>query len=147
MNLDILLKMNRIKSLFDWISVMQLSKEPWSSFSNEDHEIFNNFAVNKIMSMNPDIIEIVAEIQQYNLPKEKLYDFYCKILPKRKSYSKYIKASKPLYNNKVLEILAGYYQVSTREVFDYCQILSKGEVIEILLQTGLQEKETKKLLS
>jgi hypothetical protein len=138
--------MTKIKSIFDWVTIMQVSKEPWSSFSNEDHEIFSNFMINKIMSMNPEIIEVVAEIQEYNIPKERLYNFYCQVLPKRKSWSKYIKSSKAMYSNEVLEILAGYYQVSTREVLDYCQIISKDEVIEILLQTGVQEKEIKKML-
>lgn len=136
----------RIKTVFDWVTVMQVSKEPWSSFSSEEHEVFTNFMINKIMSMNPETIEIVAEIQEYNIPKEKLYQFYCQILPKRKSWSPYIKSSKAIYSNKVLEILANYYQSSTREVLDYCQILSKQDIIEILSQTGLQEKEIKALL-
>lgn len=138
--------MTKIKSIWDWTYQMQYNKEPWSSFSNEDHEIFSNFMVNKIMSMNPEYIEVVAEIHEYNLPKQKLYEFYCKVLPKKKIYSKYIKSSKKEYNNEVLNILSNYFEVSTREVLDYCQILSKQEITDILLQTGLQEKEIKKML-
>ena len=55
--------MTKIKTIFDWVKQMSYDKEPWSSFSNEEHEIFNNFMINKIISMNPNYIELVAEIQ------------------------------------------------------------------------------------
>jgi hypothetical protein len=138
--------MTKIKSVFDWVKQVQYDKEPWSSFSSEEHDIFSNFMVNKIISMNPNHIEIVAEIQEFSISKEKLYQFYCQVLPKQKSFSKYIKPTKAIYNNEVLDLLASYFQISTREVIDYCNIITKQDVIEILLQTGIQDKEIKKLL-
>jgi hypothetical protein len=80
------------------------------------------------------------------MPKEKLYQFYCQVLPKQKSFSKYIKPTKAIYSNEVLGLLASYFQISTREVTDYCNIITKQDIIEILLQTGIQDKEIKKLL-
>ena len=138
--------MTKIKSVFDWVKQIQYDKEPWSSFSNEEHDIFSNFMVNKIISMNPNHIEIVAEIQEFSIPKEKLYQFYCQVLPKQKSFSKYIRPAKAIYNNEVLGLLAFYFQISTREVIDYCSIITKQDIIEILLQTGISDKEIKKLL-
>ena len=138
--------MPQIKSVFDWVKQIQYEKEPWSSFSNEEHDIFSNFMVNKIISMNPNHIEIVAEIQEFSMPKEKLYQFYCQVLPKQKSFSKYIKPIKAIYNNEVLGLLASYFQISTREVTDYCNIITKQDIVEILLQLGKDEKEIKKLL-
>ncbi len=138
--------MTKIKSVFDWVKQIQYDKEPWSSFSNEEHDIFSNFMVNKIISMDPNYIEIVAEIQEFPIPKEKLYQLYCQVLPKQKSFSKYIRPSKAVYNNEVLSLLASYFQISTREIIDYCSIITKQDVIEILLQTGTPDKEIKKLL-
>jgi len=137
--------MPQIKSVFDWVKQMQYDKLPWSSFSNEEHNIFSNFMINKIISMNPNHIEIVAEIQEFPMPKEKLYQFYCQVLPKQKSFSKYIKPTKAIYSNEVLNILASYFKISTREVTDYCDIITKQDIIEILLQTGISDKEIKKL--
>lgn len=136
-----------INTIFDWIKKIQYEKEPWSSFSNEEHDIFSNFVVNKIISMNPNHIEIVAEIQEFSIPKEKLYQFYCQIIPKQKVFTKYIKPSKITYSNEVLSLLAYYFKISTREVIDYCNILTKQDVIEILLQTGVTDKEVKRFLS
>ena len=137
---------NRISSIFDWVKQMSYDKEPWSSFSNEEHEIFSNFMINKIISMNPNYIELVAEIQEYQLPKQSLYEFYCKTLPKQKSFNKYIKPTKQQYVKEVLNLLSEYFQISTREVLDYCNILTQQDVTTILQQLGKEEKEIKKLL-
>ena len=125
---------------------MSYDKEPWSSFSNEEHEIFNNFMINKIISMNPNYIELVAEIQEHQLPKQRLYEFYCKTLPKQKFFNKYIKPSKQQYVKEVLSLLSEYFQISTREVLDYCNILTQQDITTILQQLGKEEKEIKKLL-
>jgi hypothetical protein len=138
--------MTKIKTIFDWVKQLSYDKEPWSSFSNEEHEIFNNFMINKIISMNPNYIELVAEIQEHQMPKQKLYEFYCKTLPKQKFFNKYIKPSKQQYVKEVLNLLSDYFQISTREVLDYCNILTQQDVTEILQQLGKEEKEIKKLL-
>jgi len=137
--------MTKIKTIFDWVKQMSYDKESWSSFSNEEHEIFNNFMINKIISMNPNYIELVAEIQEYQLPKQKLYEFYCKTLPKQKFFNKYIKPTKQQYVKEVLNLLSEYFQISTREVLDYCNILTQEDIITILQQLGKDEKEIQKL--
>jgi hypothetical protein len=136
----------KINSIFDWVKQISYDKEPWSSFSNEEHDIFSNFMVNKIISMNPNHIEIVAEIQEFSIPKEKLYQFYCQVLPKQKFFNKYIKPTKQQYVKEVLSLLSEYFQISTREVLDYCNILTQQDVTTILQQLGKEEKEIKKLL-
>jgi hypothetical protein len=136
----------KINSIFDWVKQMSYDKESWSSFSNGEHEIFNNFMVNKIISMNPNYVELVAEIQEYQMPKQKLYEFYCKTLPKQKFFNKYIKPSKQQYLKETINLLADYFQISTREVLDYCNILTQQDIKDILQQLGKEEKEIKKLL-
>ena len=96
--------------------------------------------------MSPQHIELVAEIQEYPFPKQNLYEFYCKTLPKQKFFNKYIKPSKQQHSKEVLILLSEYFEISTREVLDYCSILTKQNVIEILQQLGKDEKEIKKLM-
>jgi hypothetical protein len=136
----------KINSIFDWVKQMSYDKESWSSFSNEEHEIFNNFMINKIVSMNPNYVELVAEIQEYQMPKQKLYEFYCKTLSKQKFFNKYQKPSKQQYIKEVLNLLSGYFQISTREVLDYCNILTQQDIKDILQQLGKEEKEIKQIL-
>lgn len=138
--------MTRIKTIFDWVKQISYDKEPWSSFTIEEQDMFNNFMINKIISMNPNYIELVAEIQELQLPKDKLYQFYCKTLPKQKFFNKYQKPSKQQYSKEVLGLLTEYFQTSTREILDYCDILSKHDITDIILQLGKDEKQIKQLL-
>jgi hypothetical protein len=137
--------MIKINSIFDWIKQISYDKEPWSSFSIEEQDIFNNFMINKIISMNPNYIELVAEVQESQLPKDKLYKFYCQFLPKQKFYNKYQKPSKLKFNKDVLTSLSIYFQISVREALDYCDFLPKQDIIDILLQLGKSDEEIKKL--
>ena len=73
------------------------------------------------------------------------YKLYLDVLPKKKTWDKYIKSKKEeKYDKNVLEYLARYYQVSNREVKDYLEILSKEEVSDILKKYGVDKKEIKK---
>ena len=47
--------------------------------------------VNRFLSMNSNWLELVNEIQRYDLPPEIQYKLYIDILPKRKVWLKYIK--------------------------------------------------------
>ena len=50
------------------------------------------------------------------------------------------------HNKEMLLHLSNWYGVSQREVIDYLDILSKDDVVNILMKYGLTEKESKKLL-
>ena len=52
-----------LKTIFDWSKEIMTNKRPWSSFTNEEKNIFNGFMINKILSQNPDYIEIVNYAQ------------------------------------------------------------------------------------
>lgn len=79
-------------------------------------------------------------------PKD-VYKLYLDVLPKKKSFDKYIKGKgSDKYNDKVLQYLSKYFEVSEREVKDYLEILSKDEVIEIIQKFGVESKEIKKWL-
>ena len=53
------------------------------------------------------------------------------------------KVTKGKYNKECLEYLSQWYGVSQREVMDYLEILSKDDVINILMKYGLTDKEAK----
>ncbi len=68
------------------------------------------------------------------------------MIPKGKSYFKYIKSKNKSSNKELVEILADYFEVGTSEIPNYIDILGKGKIKDILRETGIEEKETKKLL-
>ena len=77
--------------------------------------------------MKRDYIDVVNIAQRYTLPKGKLYEFYCGLLPKSKSFFRYVKSTKSI-NQEQVNALAKYYMCSTREVIDVLPLLEEQEI-------------------
>jgi len=138
------------KTLFQHLSGIKEKKEPWESLSVMDRKSFEPFMVNRFLSMNMGLLELVNELQKYTIgqlnPKD-VYKLYLDVLPKKKSFDKYVKGSKESkHHEKVVDYLSRYFEVSTREVLDYLEILSKDEVTTIIQKFGVDKKEIKKWL-
>jgi len=140
----------KAKTLFEHLSGIKEKKSPWESLSVMDKKSFEPFMVNRFLSMNMEFLELVNELQMYTIgqlsPRD-VYKLYLDVLPKKRSFDKYIKAKgSDKYNDKVLEYLSRYFEVSQREVKDYLEILSKDDVVYIIKKFGIEEKEIKKWL-
>lgn len=140
----------KARTIFQHLSGIKEKKESWESLSEMDKKSFTPFIINRWLSMNLDLLPIINILQKYTIgllsPKE-VYKLYLDFLPKQKTFDKYIKGKKEAkYNKELLNHLSNWYGVSNREVEDYLEILSKEQVIEILMKYGLTERESKKLL-
>lgn len=136
-----------MKNVFDWVKEINTNKSHPNSFKDQDWEVWNSYVVHKVLSMNPKFTEIVNEVQV--LPptsKKEIYSIYRDFIPKNKEWHKYIKTKTKEPNKDLVEILKRYFILSTREVKDYIQILSKNNIKDILVSLGKEEKEIKKLL-
>ena len=130
----------------DWINHFTVLKTPWNSFSKDEQKTYLPFITNLWLSMDPTLIEIVNEVQKYQVPNRDHYNFFLANLPKKKRWFQWIKAKKKEYNKDVIDKLATFYSTSTREIYDSIHVLSEQNIIDILTQTGLQDKEITKLL-
>ena len=78
-------------NLFSWINELFVGKRDWDSFSDADKKKFSPFMVNRYLSMNDDFLPLVNYIQKYAIeimPRKSVYQFYCELLPKKKTQSK-----------------------------------------------------------
>jgi hypothetical protein len=97
--------------------------------------------------MNPDFIEVV-NIAQTLLPqnKKQIYNFYREYIPKNYKWSKYVKSTVKQRNKDLIDYLTNYFELSKREVKEYIELLGKPELVRILTNRGIEEKEIKTLL-
>jgi len=134
-------------TIFDFFKQVTTDKKPWSSFTEDEKKAFNPYMLHKIVSMTEAYIE-VANMGQ-SLPytdKEKIYKFYCELLPKKSVYSKYIKGTKTKLNEDLLGYISKFYECSFREAEEYIQLLRKEDMYDILNRYGIEDKDIKKLL-
>lgn len=136
-----------MKNVFDWLKEINSTKSHPDTFTNQDWDIWNSYMVHRFLSMNPDYIELVNEVQA--LPpsnKKQIYSIYREYIPKNNKWSKYVKSSSKEFDKDLVLQLKKHFNVSIREIKDYLKILDKKEVQSILSKQGLEEKEIKKLL-
>jgi len=133
--------------IFDWLNQITYDKQPWNSFTEEDKKSFEPYMIHRFLSMNPDYIEFVNLVQVFQVTdKEKIYNIYLYMIPKKKMFLKYIKSSAKKKQEKLLGYIASYYECSLGEANEYVDILRENGVKNILNQMGVDEKEQKKLL-
>ena len=141
----------KVKTLFDHFGHLLSSQSPdyFSTLTEGDKKTWSNWMINKLLSMIPEYIETTNELQRYsiNLEPELYYKVLISIIPRKRIYSKYIKKTKTsLYSAEVIEFLAKYFLVSTREIEEYLDFISEDIIIAIYKEHGFDDKEIKKLL-
>lgn len=130
-------------NLFDWIKEITYNKRSWNSFTDEDKSEFNLFMINRFLSMNPNNIDVINLIQRYPTCSNKVvYKYYCDLLPKKKSFFKYIKTSIK-WEKETVDKISEYYKCSTREAKEYINILNDNQIKDIL-NVGTSSTKTKR---
>jgi len=121
---------------FDHIKNLHTKKRTWDDFNDEEKKSFNVFIINKGLSMNPDYLGIVNMVQNFTglnqviSPKE-VFNIYFNLLPNKFRFYKWIKGTKSKKDKDKAEYLAMHFKVSTREAYDYLQILDKKTIKSI----------------
>ena len=141
------------KSLFDHINQITSVQNPdyWDEISDDDKKSWSNFMVNRFLSMKPEWIELVNEVQKYPLKPKELYKVYIDFLPKKKQWLKYIKGDKKMkYPNWVYEIVAKDLQCSLKEAAEAVETYEmsyggQAELTDMLMKYGKTEDECRKI--
>ena len=122
---------------FDHIKNLHTKKRRWEDFNDEEKKSFNVFIINKGLSMNPNYLGIVNMVQNFTglnqvLSQKEVFNIYFKLLPNKFRFYKWIKGQKNKKDKEKVEYLAMHFKVSTREAYDYLQILDKKTINKII---------------
>ena len=143
------------KSLFDHIKAVTQFQDPkyWDKLEDDDKKTWSNYMVHRFLSMNPDWIEVLSEIQPYTqvLEPKQLYLALIGILPKGRYYLKYTKGKKSdKYESWFVDLLIQEFNCSSIEAEDYCEILyatkeGRENIKFICEKYGIDKKQITKL--
>jgi len=135
-------------NLFSWINELLVKKRPWDSFSDEDRKKFSPFMVNRYLSMNDDFLPFVNHFQKYTIevmsPKA-VYQFYCNLLPKKKTFLRYLSGKKSKTNETVVPFIMDYFEVSKKQASEYYKLMTKEELTSLVKKFGKSDKEIKRM--
>ena len=122
---------------FEHVKNLHTKKRTWEDFNDEEKKSFNVFIINKTLSFNPNYLGIVNMVQNFTglnqviSPKE-VFNIYFNLLPNKFRFYKWIKGAKSKKDKEKAEYLAMHFKVSTREAYDYLNILDKKTVKTII---------------
>ena len=57
----------KAKTIFDHLSGITDKKTPWDKLSEVDRKSFSPYMINRWLSMNPNYLDLVNELQQYTI--------------------------------------------------------------------------------
>lgn len=143
------------KTLFDHITNITSVQNPkyWDSLEDADKKTWSNYMIHRFLSMNPNWIEVLSEIQPYTqvLEPKQLYLALIGILPKGRYYMKYIKGKKSdKYESWLVDLLIQEFNCSSIQAQDYCEILystkeGRENIKYMCEKYGIDKKQITKL--
>ena len=139
------------KTLFDHINQITKVQNPnyWEEISVEDKKSWSNYMINRFLSMNPDWIELINELQKHNLKPKELYKLYINVLPKSKRWLKYIKGKNDMdYPEWLINIMRNNDESSRKEAIEAIGMLmlTEGGMMELgetARKWGIEERKIK----
>jgi hypothetical protein len=137
----------QVKDIFGWLNEITLYKTPVEEISEESFEKWNSWLINKYVSMDIRYIELVNYVQTIPYDnKKQLYNVYKEMIPKQKTFFKYLKVTKHKKNIQAIDYVAKHFECSLGEAEEYMDLLRENGVRGILYRMGIDDKEADKLL-
>ena len=143
------------KTLFDHIKAITQEQNPnyWETLDDSDKKTWSNYMIHRFLSMNPDWIQVLSEIQPYTqvLEPKQLYLALIGLLPKGRHYLKYTKGKNDVkYDKWLIELVVREFMCSVRESEEYLEIFystkeGRENIKYICEKYGGDKKEITKL--
>ena len=104
----------------------------------------------RFLSMKMEWVELVNELQKYNLKPKELYKLYTNVLPKGKQWLKYTKGKNQMnHPNWLINVVVNEEKISKKEAVEFIEMLmlTEGGMLELgqLAQKwGIEPKKIEK---
>jgi hypothetical protein len=139
------------KGLFDHLNHIREKQDPkyFENLSDADKKSWSNYMIAKFLSMQPDIIESVNEIQKYwELEPKYFYQCCIAVTPLGRAFFPYIKGKKEdKYSKELIILLKNHFSESKKNVVTYLSLLNEKEIKSIVMQYGHTEDEADDIIS
>ena len=142
-------------TLFDHIKAITQTqdKKYWDKLDESDKKTFSSYMVFRFLSMNPEWVTTIAQLQPYlqEVPPKACYLALIDVIPKTRAFLKYMKAKgEDTYEKWLVELINKHYSTSTLESEEYVKILystksGRERIKELCTMYGVDTKQITKL--
>ena len=141
---------SKTKGLFDHVNEIRIGKSPryFDTLDEASKKTWSNYMVCRVLSMQPELIEYINELQKYSgiLAPNEFYKVLINLVPKRKAYYPYIKSKTKKYNLQLVSLLIAHFNESERNVLEYLALMSQDDIRDIVKKYGYTEKQMESLM-
>jgi|SRR5579862_2686179 len=113
--------------LFDHIKHIRTIQDPdyYTNLTDLDRKTFSHFMILKALSMNPSLLADIADLFKYfdKIPSPQFYKLLIGLIPIDRNYYPWVKPSKALVSDTVVELISKYFEISKLEAKDYSLLL------------------------
>ena len=123
--------------IFRVLKSITLDKKEWEDLDEEERNSFNNYMINRFLSMDQEYCEVINIVQKntWQLLPKYLYNLYKDLIPKQYKFLKYIKAKNKIeYDDEEVYAVRDYFEVSKKEAKEYINMMSREEIEDITSQ-------------
>jgi len=117
--------------IFDILDALTINKSDLDFNDAEVKKIYNQFLVNKFLSMSEFLVPYVEQASVMIMSDEMHFIYLRSILPKRKFYYKFIKPSNKI-NEDNKYYISDYFEIGTRDIDGFADTIDDSEVDYIL---------------
>ena len=118
-------------TVYDHFNNLTVEKKPADFDNDQFKKAYDQYLMNRIVSMTDLLIPVANGINQYNVLDSVHYNYYLNAIPKRKYYYNYIKKTKDL-NKEQKKYIAHFFECGLKEAEQYINILDEKQIEEIL---------------
>ena len=143
------------KTLFDHIKAVTQFQDPkyWDKLEEADKKTWSNYMVQRFLSMNPDWITTIADLEPFveRLNPEQFYLTMINVIPKGRHYLKYVKGKKvDKYEDFLIDLIKEDFKISKIQAEEYCEIIyatreGRENIKYICEKYGVDKKQITKL--
>lgn len=132
---------------YEFIPHITQHKTPVEKFDEMDWKQFIPVYINKALSSNPALLDLIDKVQQYSnveMSPQQLYSIYLEYIPvDRKFYKFFSKTKAEEINPLIIQTLAKYYETSFGEAKQNYYLQSEEETKRILSMYGITDEDLK----
>jgi hypothetical protein len=139
----------KVKGLFDHVNHIREKQDPGyiDGLSDSDLKSWSNYMICRVLSMQPELIEAMNQLQIYSsLKPREFYQLLIAVVPLRKVYVPYIKKTGKKWSKELISLLVKHFQDSEQNIFEYLEIMTTQELRDLVSKFGFTEKEVEKLI-
>lgn len=135
----------KAKGLFDHINHIREKQDPnyFESLSEADKKSWSNYMVCRFLSMQPNLVEHINDLQRYSgiLSPREFYKVLIRIVPKGRVFYPYVKSKSEKHSKELIKLLSVHFNESERNVLEYISLLTNKDIHTIVKKYGYTDKQ------